>query len=156
MPKPQPNSKQCFVCGVANPVGLKINFYENAEGETIADYTVPQEYQGYPGIVHGGIVAAMLDEVAGRAHMGDNEHPRFMYTARLVVRYRKHVPVGRPIHLVGKAGKMHGKLATAQGAIYDETGALLAESEALLVEVPMDELNQVDLEQIGWKVYDKP
>ena len=153
MPKRQPNSKQCFVCGVANPAGLKINFYENEAGEAIADYTVPQEYQGYPGIVHGGIVAAMLDEVAGRAYMGDGKQPRFMYTARLTVRYRKHVPVGKPLRLVGTAGKMRSKLATAHGAIYDETGSLLAESEALLVEVPMDDLNQVDLEQIGWKVY---
>ena len=156
MPKRQPNSKQCFVCGVANPAGLKIHFYDNTPGEVIADYTVPVEYQGYPGIVHGGIVAAMLDEISGRSHMSGGEQPRFMYTARLEVRYRKHVPVGKPLRLVGKAGKKRSKLATASAAIYDAEGVLLAESEALLVEVSSEVWNNVDLELLGWKVYEEP
>ena len=104
MHNPQPNSRHCFVCGIANPVGLHLRFYETAPGEVTVECTLPEQYQGYPGVVHGGIVAAMLDEVSGRSYMGNGESPRFMFTARLEVRYRKNVPVGQPLRLVGKAG----------------------------------------------------
>jgi acyl-coenzyme A thioesterase PaaI-like protein len=150
--KLQANSRHCFVCGLENPVGLHLRFYESGPGETIAGYTVPEQYQGYPGVVHGGIVAAMLDEVTGRVHM-NGDPPRFMYTARLEIRYRKNVPVGQPLQLVGRAGKSKGRTATAYGAIYGPDGELLAEAEALLVDVPEDVINSVDLETLGWRIY---
>ena len=156
MHNPQPNSRHCFVCGIANPVGLHLRFYETAPGEVTVECTLPEQYQGYPGVVHGGIVAAMLDEVSGRSYMGNGESPRFMFTARLEVRYRKNVPVGQPLRLVGKAGKDRGRMATASGAIYDQQGDLLAECETLLVDVPSRVLDSADLEALGWKVYDDP
>ena len=147
----QPNSNHCFVCGLNNSFGLKITFYDTGPGEISAEYTVPEQYQGYPGVVHGGIVAAMLDEMAGRSHMGTNP-PRFMYTARLEIRYRKNVPVGKPLRLVGKAGKSRRQTATATSAIYDSEGNLLAEADVLLVDVPEEVVNSTDLDELGWKV----
>ncbi len=148
----QPNSKHCFVCGRENPYGLRLNFYETAPGEVVVEYTVPEQFQGYPGVVHGGVVAAMLDEVTGRVHMG-GDPPRFMFTARLDVRYHKNVPVGKPLRIVGYAGKSKERTATASGKIFGPEGELLAEAEALLVNVPDEISNQVDLESLGWKVY---
>ncbi len=148
----QPSSLHCFVCGVSNPFGLHLKFHESQPGEVVAQYTVPEHYQGYPGVVHGGIVAAMLDEALGRAHMG-SEPPRFMYTARLEIRYRRNVPVGKPLRLVGRSAKTKGRTATSTGAIYDETGTLLAEAEALLIDIPEDIFAGTDLEALGWKVY---
>lgn len=149
----QPNSERCFVCGLANPFGLRLKFYNTAPGEVTAEYIVPEHFQGYPGIVHGGIVAAMLDEVAGRAHMVD--HPnRFLYTARLNVHYRKHVPVGKPLRIVGRVGKDKGRTATSWAVIYDEAGDVLAEADALLVEVPLEVIGGVDLEALGWRIYE--
>jgi len=150
----QPNSRQCFVCGLANPFGLQLRFRITAPGEVMTEYTVPERYQGYPGVVHGGIVAAMLDEVAGRVHMG-TEPPRFMYTARLEIRYRKNVPVGQPLRIIGKADTRTGRRATATAAIYDAQGTVLAEADALLVDVPGDLLGDAGLEALGWKVYDE-
>jgi acyl-coenzyme A thioesterase PaaI-like protein len=150
--KKQPNSLNCFVCGTENPCGLHLKFYSNGPGEVTADYTVPERYQGYPGVVHGGIVAAMLDEVAGRTHMEGNP-PRFMYTARLELRYRRNVPVGQPLRLVGKAGKSKGRSAAASAMIYDQEGILLAEAEALLVDIPAEVIGAADLPALGWKVY---
>jgi acyl-coenzyme A thioesterase PaaI-like protein len=151
--KKQPNSRHCFVCGLENPFGLQLKFYESAPGEVTAEYTAPDHYQGYPGVVHGGIVAAMLDEVTGRAHMG-GDPPRFMYTARLEIRYRKNVPVGQPLRLVGRAGKSKRRSAVSTGTIYDGDGNILAEADALMVDVPEDVISQVDLETLGWKVYE--
>jgi acyl-coenzyme A thioesterase PaaI-like protein len=149
---PQPNSQHCFVCGLANPFGLHLRFYDTGSGEVTAEVTIPEQYQGYPGVVHGGIVAAMLDEAAGRSHMG-GDPPRFMFTARLEVRYRKNVPVGQPLRLVGVAGKSKSRMAAATSAIYNADGLLLAEADALLIDVPEETLQGADLETLGWKVY---
>jgi acyl-coenzyme A thioesterase PaaI-like protein len=148
----QPNSRHCFVCGRENPYGLKLAFYKTAPGEVMVNYTVPDHFQGYPGVVHGGIVAAMLDEVTGRALM-DGDPPRFMFTAKLNIRYRKNVPIGQPLRIVGRAQKSKGRMAVATGEIFGPDNELLAEAEALLVNVPDQVIDQVDLESLGWKVY---
>jgi len=148
----QPNSLHCFVCGLENPYGLHLKFFQTGDGEVTVEYTVPEEYQGYPGVVHGGIVAAMLDEVAGRSLM-EGDPPRFMYTARLDIRYRKNVPVAQPLRIVGKAGLRKKRTATANGAIYDQEGNLLAQAEVLLVNVPDEMVESVDLDALGWKIY---
>lgn len=149
----QPNSRHCFVCGIENPIGLHLKFYENSPGEVVAEVILPDIYQGYPGIVHGGIIAAMLDEAAGRAHMGPVNAPRFMFTARLDVRYRKNVPVGKPLRLIGKAGASKSRTAEGYSAIYDQEGTLLADADVLLVNVPEQIIQTTNLEAIGWKVY---
>jgi acyl-coenzyme A thioesterase PaaI-like protein len=149
----QPNSRHCFVCGIDNPIGLHLKFYQTGLGEVTADINLSNTYQGYPGIVHGGIIAAMLDEAAGRAHMGPVEAPRFMFTARLDVRYRKNVPVGQPLRLVGKAGPTKSRTAEGYSAIYDQDGVLLADADALLVNVPERMIQSTDLTALGWKVY---
>jgi acyl-coenzyme A thioesterase PaaI-like protein len=149
----QPNSHMCFICGVDNPVGLKLKIYETEPGIIETNYIVPEHYQSYPGIVHGGIVATMLDEISGRSLMGDPAQPRFMYTAKLEVKYRKNVPVGVPLKIVGKAGKSKGRMAEAWGGIYDPDGALLAEAHSLLVDIPQEVVGNADLEKFGWKIY---
>jgi acyl-coenzyme A thioesterase PaaI-like protein len=147
----QPNSNHCFVCGRNNPYGLNLKFYETAPGEVVVEYTVPEQFQGYPGVVHGGVVAAMLDEVTGRVHMGGYP-PRFMFTARLDVRYRKNVPIGQPLKIIGRAGISRERTATAKGEIIGPNGDILAEAEALLINVPEAMVNNVDLDALGWKV----
>lgn len=150
----QPNSLHCFVCGIDNAYGLKLKFYQSGNGEITAQHTVPKEYQGYPGIVHGGIVGAMLDEAAGRSLMGpDPLNPRFMFTARLDIQYRRPVPVGKELRIVGRAIRRKNRSATATSAIYDESEQLLAEANVILVDVPQEMINRVDMEALGWKVY---
>lgn len=152
MHKLQPNSRHCFVCGLANPNGLQLRFYETGPGEVTADYTVPDHFQGYPGVVHGGIVTAMLDEVTGRAHM-QGEQTRFMFTAKLEIRFRKNVPTGQPLRVVGQVEKSKTRMASSIGKIYGPDGDLLAEAKALLVNLPENVINEGNLEALGWKVY---
>jgi uncharacterized protein (TIGR00369 family) len=149
----QPNSRHCFVCGLENPYGLQLRFEMTAAGEVVAHYTVAERYQGFPGVVHGGITAAMLDEAAGRAPM-ETDPPRFMFTAHLEVRYRKNVPVGQPLRIVGRVEKSRGRTVTASSTIFDQEGTILAEADVLLVDVPKEVFVGNDLEALGWKVYD--
>ena len=149
----QPNSRHCFVCGLENPIGLQLKMYQTAPGVIETTYTAPQHFQGYPGVLHGGIVASLLDELSGRALMGDPSEPRFMFTGKLEVKYRKNVPVGKPLKIVGKATKSRGKMAESWAGIYAENGVLLAEATALLIDVPEETLDIASLEELGWKVY---
>ncbi len=153
----QPNSRQCFVCGLSNTFGLHLRFYNLSPGEVTAECVLPEQYQGFPGIVHGGVVAAMLDEAAGRSLMISETasalNPRFMFTARLYIRYRNNVPVGKTLRLVGKAGKSKARTAQAQAFIYDLSGTLLAQAEALLMDVPETLLPAYNLEDLGWNLY---
>jgi len=154
--KRQPNSHSCFICGMENPVGLHLHIYETAPGEVESTYIAPDHFQGYPGVLHGGLVAALIDEVSGRAHMGsDPMDPRFMFTAKLEVKYRKNVPIGRQLRIVGKAGKSRARSAEAWAGIYDaETDELLAEGITLLIDVPADQFDRSRLNALGWKVYE--
>ena len=150
----QPNSKMCFICGIENPVGLKLKIYEVEPGVIESTYTAPEHFQGYPGVLHGGIVATILDEISGRAHMGPADNPRFMFTAKLEVKYRKNVPTGKPLRIVGKAGKAKSRSAEGWGGIYDaQTGELLAEANTLLINVPQETFESADLSALGWQVY---
>jgi acyl-coenzyme A thioesterase PaaI-like protein len=151
----QPNSRMCFICGVENPVGLHLHIYETSPGTVETKYTAPEHFQGYPGVLHGGIVGAILDELSGRAHMGaDPTSPRFMFTAKLEVKYRHNVPVGQPLRIVGQAGRSRGKTAEAWAGIYDaRTNELLAEGRTLLVNVSEAQFSRVDLDKLGWMVY---
>ena len=149
----QPNSKMCFLCGLENPIGLKLRIYQTEPGVIETTFTAPEYFQGYPGVLHGGIVATILDEISGRAQMGDPSAPRFMFTAKLEVKYRKNVPTGQPLKIIGKAGRVKGKMAEGWAGIYNEQAILLAEANTMLINVPDDMLEHANLEQLGWKVY---
>ncbi|MCX6080806.1 MAG: PaaI family thioesterase [Chloroflexi bacterium] len=149
----QPNSKMCFICGLENPVGLKLRIYQTEPGVIETNYTAPEHFQGYPGVLHGGIVATILDEISGRAQMGDPSAPRFMFTARLEVKYRKNVPTGKLLKIIGKAGRSKGKMAESWAGIYDEQNTLLAEANTMLINVPQEMLDNTNLDLLGWKIY---
>ena len=114
--KKQPNSDHCFICGRKNPHGLYMTFYDNEHDEVLSEYTVPDDYQSYPGIVHGGIVAAMLDEAVGRVAMIEDHH-HFMMSVKLEVKYRRPVPTETPLRIVGRIVKLRGRLGKAVGEI---------------------------------------
>ena len=148
----QPNSMHCFICGIENPIGLKLKIYDNKDGSVETTYTAPDHFQGYPGMLHGGIVAAILDEISGRALMGNPSSPRFMFTGKLEVKYRKNVPIGVPLRIEGKAVKSKGKMAEGWAGIYNEIGELLAEATTLLIDVPPCLLEQAELDTLGWRI----
>jgi acyl-coenzyme A thioesterase PaaI-like protein len=150
--KKQPGSKHCFICGRENPVGLKMTFHTIAPGRARTKVQVPAQFEGYPGVVHGGIVAAILDETGGRAHM--TEPTRFMYTAQLNVRYRKPVPIDTLLVAEGTAGERRGRVAKAHAELMvDGGGEVLAEAELVLVDIPESEISDLDPEALGWQVY---
>jgi uncharacterized protein (TIGR00369 family) len=149
----QPNSRMCFVCGRENTSGLHLRFFDNGRDEVTCDFTVAPRHQSYPGIVHGGVIASILDEAGGRtAAIGD--HNRFFVTASLQVRYRKPVPLETPLRAVGTLVRRHGRKVTAHAEIRSPQDEVLAEAELLLIDAPRNAFDPSEADALGWRVYD--
>ena len=149
----QPNSEHCFACGRNNPVGLYMRFQDNGENEVYSHYTVDSRYQSYPGIVHGGILATMLDEVVLRVAMiGDPHH--FMMSVKLQVLYRLPVPVETPLKIIGRIVRLRGRLGRAEGKIYLPDDSVACEASMTLADIPDHLLNSTNQALLNWKVDD--
>ena len=151
--KPQATSRNCFVCGRENPVGLHIRFYEDlANARVVVPLMIPETYQGYPGIAHGGILATVLDELSGRALMRGAEDDVFWVTAKLEVRYRKPTPTETELTAVGWVVSKRRRIAEVAGEIRLADGTVTVEATAVVVLPPKDTLHQWDEEREGWRV----
>lgn len=147
----QPNSRLCFVCGLQNPLGLQLAFYLDEEnGEAVTRATLRDEYQGYPGVVHGGIVTAILDETIGRAIIGVDD--QFAFTARLNVRFLKPVPLEEEIEARGRITKERSRAFEAEGEITLADGSVAAEASGLFIRLPAEEAEQMKGELEFWEV----
>ncbi len=150
----QPGSLNCFVCGIENPVGLKLVFFDNGDDEVRCTYTFPKHFEGFPGVGHGGIVATILDETVGRVGMINNQD-RFMMTVKLEVKYRNPVPIETPLEIVGQRVRDRGRLLQANAYMrVAGTDTILAEAAAVLANIPDGVVDDGNLEELGWKVYD--
>ncbi len=145
----QPNSRLCFVCGMQNPIGLKAFFYQDEEGRVVAHFTGKEEHQGYPGVMHGGIVTALLDEVIGRVAIA---HGLWTVTAKLEVRFRRPVPLGQPLTLVGEMTRLRRRTLEGRGEIRLEDGTVVAEAEGVYIRLPQEEIERVEEELGFWEV----
>lgn len=116
--KKQHISKNCLVCGIENPFGLKTKFYETEDKEVIAIFTPHDKLQSYPNVLHGGISATILDETIGRAIMAHYGQNSFGVTVELKLKYKKPVPLGCELKVIGR-------MTNDKGRIYEGTGELL-------------------------------
>jgi acyl-coenzyme A thioesterase PaaI-like protein len=158
----QPNSQGCFICGLENAIGLKMVFEEDHETRQVsAHLTISDQYRSYPGVVHGGIVATILDETSGRAIMletGDND--AFFATARMSIRYRKPTPTNTPLVAIGWVEQLSSSRAKVKGKLVLQDGGdasiqtVLAECESLVVKPNADFLSGWEEEVPYWRVYD--
>jgi uncharacterized protein (TIGR00369 family) len=150
----QYNSASCFACGLENSSGLHLRFYDNGIDRVFACFTLGPAHVGYPGMAHGGIVAAILDEVGGRTMMINNPN-RFFVTAHMDVRYRQPVPVGVPLEAAGWMLKRSARRTRAHAEIFCDGKGLLAEADILYTDLPLGLLDPADPEAgFGWKIYD--
>jgi uncharacterized protein (TIGR00369 family) len=128
-----------------------MTFYDNGVDEVLSEYSVSEEYQGYPGVVHGGVVAAMLDEAVLRVAMIEDHH-HFMMSVRMEIKYRQPVPTETPLRISGRIVRLRGRLGKAVGEIRLPNGTLLAETALTLADVPTEMVANADLEALGWYI----
>jgi len=121
----------CFACGEDNPIGLKLTFSQDGESY-VSTFVADRVYQGYEGIIHGGILATLLDEIMAR-YIWERHGPAA--TAKLCVTYRRPAPVGQSIELRGwiTAERRGGRVFETSATAKMPDGTLLAEATGLIV-----------------------
>jgi len=153
MPNRQPSSRACFVCGRENPVGLRVRWDEHPEaGEIRGTVTIPAHFNGYPGVTHGGIVAALLDETAGRTLLMDGGFEDLMVTARLEVSYRRPTPTGVPLRVVGRLRSRSGARAEAEAELLLPGDVVAARGRVVLARPPAEIVERWGAEREHWRV----
>ncbi len=148
----QPNSKMCFVCGTENGFGLKSRFYELENGDLLARFTPAPEHQGYPGRLHGGIAAAILDETIGRAIMMKYSGTVWGVTVDFSMKLKKPVPLDGEIQVLARITRDRKKIFEGSGEIVlaDGSEAITAAGKYLKMEI--DTITDTDFEQESWEV----
>ena len=118
----------CWGCSLGTG-GLEFDWTVEDE-RLVARHVIPEALQGAPGMAHGGIVAALLDEACSQVVC-----PRLSpaVTSRLEVRYLSPVPVEEPLRIAAEVTESEERRATAEATILDENGLLLAHARGELV-----------------------
>ena len=121
----------CFVCGEKNPGGLQLSFQIDEEKQTLKTIFVGKPvFQGYDGIVHGGIISTLVDEAMAKLayELGYNA-----VTASLEVRFKKPAPILEPLLVYGEITEVKRKIVKAKAAITREDGTILAVGTSTLM-----------------------
>lgn len=116
----------CFGCGEDNPIGLKLSFQWDGKVAK-AEFTPTEFYQGWSGVVHGGIIACLLDEAIGYAALFEGLH---CVTAEMQVRLRRPVSIGETLIITSSLTKRNRKLVKAKTSISLKDGTPIAEGTA--------------------------
>ena len=138
----QPGSRRCFVCGRENPIGLKVSFYQQGN-QVVTRFTPGPEHQGYPDRMHGGIAATLLDETMGRAGF---IHGFWTFTMEFQAKYRKPIPLGEEITVVGEMTRDRGRAIEAKGEILLADGSVAMEGNGLFIKIKPGELESLERE----------
>ncbi len=125
----------CFACGELNARGLHLVLHV-AEDACWTEVTLREDFQGWEGIAHGGIIATILDEVMGWALASADA---WGFTARITVEYKRPTIIGRHLRAEGRLLEHRRRVLNTSARLVDaETGELLATAEAIYIEAPAD------------------
>ena len=147
--KKQNSSKMCIVCGEDNDLGLKTSFYELENNELVAVCDTKDWHQSYPGRVHGGMSAALLDETIGRA-ISINDETIWGVTASLDIKYKKPIPTDVTIKVIGRITKENRKLFEGSGEIILPNGEVAATATGKYMKMSVEKITQNGLDENEW------
>ena len=137
----------CFGCGDRNAEGLQIDF--EIEGtRAIGRFTSRESHVGFPGVAHGGIAAAALDEAMGWAMYAAGA---WAMTARMEVRYRRPLTLGEEVVITGEVTRDRGKRLEAEARIESASGEKIAEATGLFLRMPERDSSRFQASFLGPK-----
>jgi len=149
----QQNSKMCFLCGLKNSFGLKGKFFELENNELVCIFKPSNEHQSYPGRLHGGIAAAVLDETIGRAIMmkyGNGEI--WGVTIEFITRFKKPIPLNEELRVVGRITSETSRTFEGTGELLLPNGEIAATGFGKYLRMPLSKIADFDPIEQEWKV----
>ncbi len=142
----QNNSHMCLICGMNNSAGVRGQFYNMEDGSVGGLFTFREEHQSYPGRVHGGMLATMIDELAGRVLWVDCPD-KIAVTMDINVKYRKPVPYNTPLKGRGMYTERLSRAYSAKCYIMDMDNNILAEGIAKYLILPVEKVCDASLDE---------
>ena len=122
---------RCFACGTENPNGLHLSFTYHDDGKTAETTMVPERFvQGWQGIVHGGILMAIMDETMAKAATGVAPS---VVTADFSARLLQPVKIGQPLHCIGRVDNARRTIIYTSAELYTQAGEKAATATAKMV-----------------------
>ncbi|RPJ34126.1 MAG: PaaI family thioesterase [Deltaproteobacteria bacterium] len=122
----------CFACGSNNDRGLHLNFHAREDGSVWGNFIADPKFEGYSGMIHGGIIATLLDSAITHCllHKGVSA-----LTGRLSVRYLSPIPIGSIVQLKAQMLKTAHRIFFMEGqAFVDGKQAARADSKFKLAD----------------------
>jgi acyl-coenzyme A thioesterase PaaI-like protein len=129
----------CFGCGARNPHGLKLDF-RIEDSRAVAEFRPRMEHQGYPGLVHGGLIATALDEAMGWAMYSLRV---WAVTGKMEIKYRQPLPLDATATVTGEVVRNRGRWLEVRGEVR-AGGRLVAESHALFMRLPAEKVAELE------------
>ncbi len=123
----------CIVCGQDHPRGLRIAYEVDGDGTVTASWTPTKDWQGFRGIVHGGIISTVLDEAMSKAVAATQGEA---LTAELRVRYHHHVAPEEDLHIRGWVVERRKRLIKAEAVLTAADGTERARAWATFLALP--------------------
>ena len=145
----------CFVCGLENDFGLKSRFYELDNNEIMAVFMPSDEHQSYPGRLHGGIAAAILDETIGRAVMKHNTSDYWGVTVDFSMKFRQPVPLDREIRVIARVTREKKRSFEGTGEILLADNSVAVEGSGRYLKMDLSRITEFDFEGEEWQVLDE-
>jgi acyl-coenzyme A thioesterase PaaI-like protein len=121
-----------FVHGLRNPAGLHLQ-YHLAGDRVVTTWVTGEEHAGFPGFVHGGLIAAVLDDVMGHCSV---LHRRWVVTGRMETRFRDVAPLGAALRVEGWITRLTRRAMLAAAHMSLEDGSIVAESSGTYLPIP--------------------
>lgn len=155
--KKQHISKMCFVCGEKNDFGLHASFYETDTNELVALIRPSDQHQGYPGRMHGGIAATILDETIGRSICNGKDEQIWGVTLELKTRFRKPIPLGQELKIVGRVTSEGNRFFEGTGEIVLPNGEIAVSAEGKYMKADINRISSESLlSEEDWFLADNP
>ncbi|MGE4498004.1 MAG: PaaI family thioesterase [Deferribacterales bacterium] len=136
-----PHSSGCFICGEENTFGVDARFYVE-DNHVKADLCIPARFCGFKGVVHGGIVSALLDECMGWSASVFGTMDTLCFTRNLNVKFRKNTPSETPLTLITSYSGKNRMFYEASGCIKDSEGTVYAEGSGQFIAVPEEKMDE--------------
>jgi len=118
--------RNCFACGSNDGIGLGLKFYKNEDGAVFGNFFADPKYEGYSGIIHGGIIATLLDSAMTHCLLM-KDIPAL--TGRLSIKYSTPIRTGTVVKLEAKIVDQFHEMFILQGKAWVD-GKKVASAEA--------------------------
>jgi uncharacterized protein (TIGR00369 family) len=132
-----PHTAGCLVCGRANPKGMHLHLHvDEASGAVMTRFTPAVEHIGFEGIIHGGVLATVLDEAMVWAATWRGR--RFCVCGEMTIRFRTAAEVGKVLQVRAEVASARGRMIQTKGEIRDESGELMSSAEGKYLALAQD------------------